>query len=283
METTRSEHQSYGVTPGETFFDHENPNDTIDKLKAQIAEMAERHAREVAELKHEINVLASDRDHAQRELLTAEEYAKVLATQNSELRFHATTDMLTELDNRRTGRDKFFAELKRSKRHNTKMAVVYIDADNFKRTNDEERGSTTKHANGDRVLKELAHTLREGCRDEDIVSRDGGEEFLVVLTDLPKETDEEKLIDILKEKFLIPVKKNVKRVDLPEEELRPEDHQTVSIGGVIIDPSLEDFDTSREQEYVHMMDRSLKLADANLDDSKNTGKNKATVTLYRYF
>ncbi len=84
----------------------------------------------------------------------------------------ATTDPLTGLLNRRTLEDQVSVLLRR----NIGMAVAYLDLDHFKRLND-----TFGHEAGDRALRLFAKTLRDSARKEDLVSRWGGEEFLVVL------------------------------------------------------------------------------------------------------
>jgi len=84
----------------------------------------------------------------------------------------ATTDPLTGLLNRRTLEDQVSVLLRR----NIGMAVAYLDLDHCKRLND-----TFGHEAGDRALRLFAKTLRDSARKEDLVSRWGGEEFLVVL------------------------------------------------------------------------------------------------------
>lgn len=88
----------------------------------------------------------------------------------------ATYDELTGLSNRRTIREILARERKRSERAGQPLCVAMIDADHFKRINDDHG-----HAAGDAVLKGLADTMRRALRDSDSVGRYGGEEFLVVL------------------------------------------------------------------------------------------------------
>jgi len=90
----------------------------------------------------------------------------------------AYTDDVTGLPNRRVARRQLEALLSRARRHGTELAVALIDVDRFKAVND-----GFGHAVGDRVLRELSVRLEERVRQEDVVARHGGEEFLVLLPD----------------------------------------------------------------------------------------------------
>jgi diguanylate cyclase (GGDEF)-like protein len=92
------------------------------------------------------------------------------------LQWIAITDELTGLHNRRYLMQRLTAEIKRTTREQRPLACILFDLDHFKRVND-----TFGHAAGDRVLQEVAATARRQCRESDILSRYGGEEFVVVL------------------------------------------------------------------------------------------------------
>jgi diguanylate cyclase len=62
------------------------------------------------------------------------------------------------------------------------VTLLYIDIDYFKRIND-----LYGHQNGDIVLEELGKILLNSCSHTDIVSRNGGEEFSILMTDCPEE------------------------------------------------------------------------------------------------
>jgi len=95
----------------------------------------------------------------------------------SELQEHATTDVLTQLPNRRHFLAQMEAELARIKRdHSGPAAVLMCDLDYFKSIND-----TWGHAAGDRALCHFAAVLRSHLRRTDIAGRMGGEEFAIVL------------------------------------------------------------------------------------------------------
>jgi diguanylate cyclase (GGDEF)-like protein len=92
------------------------------------------------------------------------------------------TDALTGVHNRRSILAQLEAELARSQAAGRPLAVVLLDLDHFKRIND-----TWGHPTGDRVLREAARALRACLRPDDVMGRFGGEEFLLLLTGLPRE------------------------------------------------------------------------------------------------
>src|SRR5204862_5960204 len=77
--------------------------------------------------------------------------------------------------------------LHRARRNNQSVAVVYLDLDNFKRVND-----SLGHTAGDDLLRQFSGRLREAVREMDVVSRQGGDEFLLLLGDLEWTAEEER-------------------------------------------------------------------------------------------
>ncbi|MCP4595489.1 EAL domain-containing protein [Neptuniibacter sp.] len=92
--------------------------------------------------------------------------------------FLATHDPLTGLPNRNLFQDRLDSALARSKRDESSLAVLFIDLDNFKSIND-----TLGHDVGDRLLVEVSGRLQAVVRDIDTVSRLGGDEFTVIITE----------------------------------------------------------------------------------------------------
>ncbi len=86
------------------------------------------------------------------------------------------TDSLTGLSNRRDLLEKLNYEVKRFERNQNPFSIILMDIDNFKAIND-----TYGHSGGDYILVEIANLLTRISRDQDIVSRWGGEEFLILL------------------------------------------------------------------------------------------------------
>lgn len=88
----------------------------------------------------------------------------------------ATHDALTNLSNRRALKDDLIREIARSQRTGVPVAFMMFDLDEFKAIND-----TFSHLAGDAALKMVSEILLRGSRQEDIMCRWGGDEFLVVM------------------------------------------------------------------------------------------------------
>lgn len=116
--------------------------------------------------------------------------------------FLAHHDPLTGLPNRVLFRDRFALAMAWSERSGCKVALLYVDLDHFKTIND-----TLGHPVGDHLLQQVAQRLRGCVRETDTISRQGGDEFLIALTDIH---DQEavsrvttKVIDALSKPFSI--------------------------------------------------------------------------------
>jgi diguanylate cyclase (GGDEF)-like protein/PAS domain S-box-containing protein len=95
---------------------------------------------------------------------------------NEKLKQIAFLDELTHLANRRLLLEKLESEYNRANRYSETFSIVMVDIDHFKRIND-----TYGHNTGDLVLQNLANILSSRARDTDVVSRWGGEEFIILL------------------------------------------------------------------------------------------------------
>ena len=91
----------------------------------------------------------------------------------------ATRDQLTGMFNRRYCFDRLREEFSFAQRHGQPLAVVMFDVDHFKQVND-----TYGHAAGDAVLQRIGKVVMDLVRNEDVVCRYGGEEFVCILRGL---------------------------------------------------------------------------------------------------
>jgi diguanylate cyclase (GGDEF)-like protein len=98
--------------------------------------------------------------------------------------FQANYDPVTELPNRMLALDRLTTAIISARRRRSKVAVLFIDVDHFKKVND-----TLGHNVGDQFLRQVGQQLRDAVREDDIVARLGGDEFIVVLPDIRKRTD----------------------------------------------------------------------------------------------
>ena len=95
------------------------------------------------------------------------------------IRYQANHDVLTGLANRRQFKHRLAQLLNSDRAQHNHLAVLFIDLDRFKNVND-----SLGHAVGDRLLREVAERLQQCCRDEDVLSRWGGDEFTMAVPNL---------------------------------------------------------------------------------------------------
>mgnify|MGYP000229901631 CR=1 FL=1 len=170
------------------------------------------------------------------------EMMRMLSAQFEQQALH---DTLTSLPNRRGISQLLDQEIKRHYRTHIPLTLILVDVDKFKQIND-----TYGHNNGDIVLQRTAQHLRQNVRRQDIVSRWGGEEFLMVLP----ETSEQSAA-ILAEKVRETLENTA--VWLEEREIKV----TASFGICEINSDIS-------------LNRGLSLADKALYKAKQLGRNK---------
>ena len=93
-------------------------------------------------------------------------------------------DALTGLPNRRLMRERLVQEIKKCRRSEQKLALLFIDLDHFKEVND-----TLGHDRGDDLLVEAARRIQHCLRETDTVARMGGDEFTVIISELSDEAN----------------------------------------------------------------------------------------------
>src|SRR5690606_21930500 len=99
------------------------------------------------------------------------------------LRHLAYYDPLTALPNRSLFNDRLEQEVQRAQRSNRLVSLLFLDLDRFKEVND-----SMGHGIGDLLLKQVADRLQQCVRADDTVARMGGDEFTIILGDLPSRT-----------------------------------------------------------------------------------------------
>ena len=95
----------------------------------------------------------------------------------------ATRDHLTGCLNRRAFDARLAEEVQCAGHSGRRLSMLIVDVDNFKEVND-----TQGHLGGDQVLEQVSTVLLDGCRAGDVVGRVGGDEFVVILPDTPRDT-----------------------------------------------------------------------------------------------
>jgi diguanylate cyclase len=94
------------------------------------------------------------------------------------LKKYSQKDYLTGLNNTRTFHKAINSFFSKAKDHEEELSLLTIDIDHFKQIND-----TYGHPAGDKVIIQIGHILLQLCRSQDIVSRNGGEEFSIIMPD----------------------------------------------------------------------------------------------------
>jgi diguanylate cyclase (GGDEF)-like protein/PAS domain S-box-containing protein len=114
----------------------------------------------------------------------------------------AEHDALTDLPNRLLLNDRLARAIALARRYGRRLAVLFLDCDRFKHIND-----TLGHAVGDQVLRSIAKRLTTCVRESDTVSRHGGDEFLILLSEVDHPEDAEaigeKIVSSIAEPHLV--------------------------------------------------------------------------------
>jgi diguanylate cyclase len=135
------------------------------------------------------------REHAQTHLLEANENLVVAAVHSQtmteaaehtamQMTFKAERDFLTGLPNRALLTDRLAQSIALARRHRKRVALLFLDLDNFKEIND-----SLGHSVGDQLLQSAAKRLEACVRHSDTVSRHGGDEFVVLLSEIEAAQD----------------------------------------------------------------------------------------------
>ena len=163
----------------------------------------------------------------------------------------STTDELTGLHNRKYLQERLESEISRARRYSTKLSCLLFDIDFFKVVND-----MYGYEWGDILLRNLASKLKSMIRKEDILTRYGDEEFLLILPN----TSEENAF-LFAERFRRDIEK-MEFIPAGEEER----HQVTISGGISTYPCMENVDEDANT--------IIRYAEHALYNAKKRGKNK---------
>ncbi|SIS65325.1 GGDEF domain-containing protein [Salimicrobium flavidum] len=178
------------------------------------------------------------------------EYVRENQRMLKQFKSEASTDVLTGLRNVRNFDESFNDISIQASQNNELLSLLFIDIDHFKKVND-----TYGHKEGDQVLMELGDLLVNSVRSFDIVSRNGGEEFTVLLLDCPMERSKQ-----IGEK----IRENI------------ENHSFLLTTGETIDVTVS-IGVACYNETTTPPQMLLEDADQALYEAKRTGRNKVCV------
>lgn len=203
-------------------------------------EIVEDKVQEAADKLSEVN-LALKQEVRERHVL---EFRLAAVTERAEAsRNAAFHDLLTGLPNRALFNDRLEHGLAQAKRHDRSLAVMFVDLDGFKKIND-----TYGHDAGDDVLKTIAIRLTANTRDDDTVSRHGGDEFLYLLTEVGNVEDVKAIAEKIIASIQMPLQMTVDGVKV--------DASISASIGIALFPK----DGSTAQDLIKQADKAMYLA-----------------------
>jgi diguanylate cyclase (GGDEF)-like protein/PAS domain S-box-containing protein len=169
-------------------------------------------------------------------------------------------DPLTSLPNRRLLTDRLNQALLINKRNNRFGAVMFLDLDNFKPLND-----SYGHAMGDLLLVEVAKRLKNCVREVDTVARIGGDEFMILLSELdanPQSSAEQALAVAEKVRLSLAESFLLSQQPQQQQDSVVKHHCTCSVGVALLTTDTTDYEAV------------IKLADAAMYQAKDQGRNR---------
>jgi diguanylate cyclase (GGDEF)-like protein len=212
--------------------------DSLQQIKAGLA----RHVESLRDL-------SAERERQwRRQMASVDRKIRTLETQLAETRLEAGHDALTGLVNRRSVEASFklFQEARRP------FVLALFDVDEFKQIND-----SFGHLAGDATLRAIAAKLQVSVRSQDVVGRFGGDEFIVMMVDVPLSLAERRLMSVLQSLRAIPP-------------VAPEAPALTVTCGVSESSSADTFETV------------VARADQALYDAKRAGKNRLGIKTIPY-
>lgn len=213
-------------------------NEMLDEIQSRDKALAAHRDR----LEDTIARRTAEIERANVDLELAKEKAETAAARLAHQAFH---DALTGLPNRSLLNDRLAIALAHARRTQTRLALLFLDLDDFKLIND-----TLGHEVGDELLCCVADILKNCLRSEDTVARLGGDEFMVLLPDIEHREDAGRVAQMI-----------IERLSRPLECTGRELHLAVSIGiSIFPEDGVESVDLMRS-------------ADASMYRAKAAGRN----------
>src|SRR5512145_979980 len=165
-------------------------NEDVEQKVAEAADDLKLVNVTLAEEMAERTVIESELADTKTDLAEARDDLSRARTETEEAQKMALQDTLTGLPNRVSFEQGLDHGLIQARRHGWGLAVLFVDIDKFKNIND-----AYGHDLGDQVLLMVANRLKSSVRDEDIVSRWGGDEFVCLLFEVKQEADVTRLAE----------------------------------------------------------------------------------------
>ena len=161
--------------------------ETVQELRAAESGLRSTEAslsKEKAVLDEHILQLRQANGHLVVATIKAHELTAQIQATRDQMNYTAHHDVLTDLPNRVLLQDRLGQAIEAARRQKRPLAVMFLDLDRFKYIND-----SLGHAVGDQLLQSVAQRLKDGLRHSDTISRQGGDEFVVLLPNIEHAED----------------------------------------------------------------------------------------------
>ncbi len=186
-------------------------NEQADSVRAELAQLRQKFTDVQRELTEERSThLREANEKLILAVLHAESIADAAVRSLSELARSTQRDTLTDTPNRTLMLDRLENAIALARRHGTRIAVLFLDLDGFKQIND-----TLGHAIGDAALQLAARRLESVVRNSDTVGRHGGDEFIVLMSEISQATDAALIANKILVAFAVPAQVGEHEIDLP--------------------------------------------------------------------
>ena len=231
--------------------------DFLGEFATSFNSMVEQLDAALTALRHKEEELTRLTLALQHEVGQKAEALEALSKSEARFRYMAEHDPLTGVCNRRSFYDLAAMELERARREHLPCVLIIFDIDHFKRFND-----TYGHLDGDAALRHVTHTVKHELRDQDILGRYGGEEFVLLLPGVDQENGE-----YIAERLRLAVANTPVVTKTAGQAV-----VTISVGLVLIPPD------GPEERKVPFLERYLDFADAALYRAKESGRNRVMAS-----